>query len=233
MKLVDKYKMYLGKLWANFGRRERAVNLADKYETYRRVSKELSEEIMDTCLDSNALPSAGRLLDIVRGKTFIFDSESDTFALADLALHEHRAGNKTAVELYRGRTKWKNEIEKEIVDAFLSSYTSLFKVVAVSKRESTIILSDILNQSDDIRLIDIGFSGTASPGMLMFSRVVPFKDFCMTSGISFVFPGDLEDYLLKEYKKLSVKVNSPSDSVRRFVSFFKLNRRKGIEMRYE
>lgn len=33
-----------------------------------------------------------------------------------------------------------------------------------------------------------------------------FKDFNMTSGVSFVFPDDMEKYLLRRYKKLSKKV---------------------------
>jgi hypothetical protein len=50
---------------------------------------------------------------------------------------------------------------------------------------------------------------------------------------SFVFPGNLEIYLLRRYKKLSKKVKSDNDSIKRFVSFFELNKTDGMEVRYE
>ncbi|MBU4492672.1 MAG: hypothetical protein KKD69_09455 [Euryarchaeota archaeon] len=55
----------------------------------------------------------------------------------------------------------------------------------------------------------------------------------MTSGVAFAFPGELEEYLLRRYKKLSKKVKSDSDSIKRFVSFFRLNKTDGIEVIYE
>jgi hypothetical protein len=90
-----------------------------------------------------------------------------------------------------------------------------------------------LNKKDNIKLIDIAFSKTAIIGLLLFIRLVPFKDFNMTSGVSFVFPEDLKENLLRRYKKLSKKVESDSDSIKRFVSFFRLNKIGGMEVRYE
>jgi len=115
---------------------------------------------------------------------------------------------------------------------WLSSYTSLFRVISTSESESTIFLYDILNKKDNIKLIDINFSKTLILELLLFIRLVPFKDFNITSGFSFVFHGDLEEYLLRRYKKLGKKVESDSDSIKRFVSFFKLNKAEGFEVSY-
>jgi hypothetical protein len=76
----------------------------------------------------------------------------------------------------------------------------------------------------------IGFSQTATPGLLMFTRIVPLRDFSMTSGMTFVFPASQEKFLLNEYPKLARKIPSPRESVRRFIAFFKLNRRYGQEV---
>jgi hypothetical protein len=54
----------------------------------------------------------------------------------------------------------------------------------------------------------------------------------MTSGVSFVFPGDLEGYLIGEYEKLSKKVRGDSDSMKRFISFFMLDKICGMGVRY-
>ncbi len=126
-----------------------------------------------------------------------------------------------------------DEMEKEILDALLLSYTSLFKVASIFSAENTILLNDILNKKDNIKLTDIALSKTALPGLLMFIRLVPFKDFNITTGICFAFPGGTEEHLLKRYKKLSKKIKSASESIKRFVIFFRLNKTYGIEVRFE
>ncbi len=209
------------------------MTLIEKYKTYRKVGKELNHKIMDSCLDRDVLEKSARLLGIIRGGTLIFDSEDETSVLMDFALNEYRVDNKNIIEIYRDKIGWQNEIEKDILDALLSSYTSLFKVTSISEVENTLILTDILNKRDNIKLIDIAFSKTAATGLLLFIRLVQFKDFNMTSGVSFIFPGGSEEYLIRRYKKLSKKITSDSNSIKRFVSFFKLNKTDGMEVRYE
>ena len=209
------------------------MTLVEKYKTYRNIGKELNHKIMDTCVSRDVLMGSARLLDIVREDTLIFGSKDETNILMDFVLNEYQVNNKNAIEIYREKVGWQNEIEKGILDALLSSHTSLFKVISVSKAENTLFLSDLLNKRDNIKLIDIAFSETAIPGLLLFIRLVPFKDFNMTSGVSFIFPGHLKRYLLRRYKKLSRKVKSDRDSIKRFASFYRLSETDGMEVRYE
>lgn len=205
----------------------------EKYKLFRNAGIELNHKIMNKSLGRDVLMKSARLLGIVHGDTIVFDSEDETSVLMDFALNDYPLGNKNTVEIYREEIGWQNEVEKEILDALLSSYTSLFKVISILEAENALYLKDLLNKKDNIKLIDINFSKTAVPGLLLFIRLLPFKDFCATSGISFIFPGSLEMYLLRRYKKLIKKINSDSDSVKRFVSFFKLNKIDGMEVRYE
>jgi hypothetical protein len=209
------------------------MTIQEKYKLFRKASKELNHKIMKKSLDRDVLMKSARLLGIAHGDILVFDSEDETSVLMDFALNDYPLGNKNTVEIYREKIGWQNEVEKEILDALLSSYTSLFNVVSILEAENALYLKDLLNKKDNIKLIDISFSKTAIPGLLLFIRLVPFKDFCATSGISFVFPGSLEMYLLRRYKKLIKKIISDSDSVKRFVSFFKLNKIDGMEVRYE
>ncbi len=209
------------------------MTLVEKYKTYRNIGKELNHKIMDTCVSRDVLMGSARLLDIVREDTLIFGSKDETNILMDFVLNEYQVNNKNAIEIYRGKVGWQNEIEKDILDALLSSHTSLFKVISVSKAENMLLLNDLLNKSDNIKLIDIALSETAIPGLLLFIRLVPFRDFNMTSGVSLIFPGHLKRYLLRRCKKLSRKVKSDRDSMKRFVSFYELSKTDGIEVRYE
>jgi len=209
------------------------MTIQEKYKLFRKAGKELNHKIMKKSLGRDVLMKSARLLGIVHGDTIVFDSEDETSVLMDFALNDYPLGNKNIVEIYREEIGCQNEVEKEILDALLSSYTSLFKVISILEAENALYLKDLLNKKDNIKLIDINFSKTAVPGLLLFIRLVPFKDFCATSGISFIFPGSLEMYLLRRYNKLIKKINSDSDSVKRFVSFFKLNKIDGMEVRYE
>jgi len=120
----------------------------------------------------------------------------------------------------------------DILDALLSSYTSLFKITSVSRREKLVFFNDILNRRGHIGLIDIALSKTATVRMLLFFRFLSFSDFNMASGVSFAFPGELEGYLLGKYERLSKKVESDSDSIKRFVSFFGLSKTDGLDFTY-
>lgn len=204
----------------------------EKYKEYRKISKELNNKIMNTCLDPDVFKKSARLLGAARGDTLILDSEDELNILMDFALREYKINKQTTVEIYREKVGWENETEKEILDAFISSYTSLFKITSISKAEKSLILEDILNKKENIKIIDRALSKSAIPGLLVFIRIIPFKDFNMSAGILFAFYGELEKYILKKYKMLSKKVKSDSESIKRFVPFYKLSKTEGIEVRY-
>ncbi len=213
-------------------KKENATNVIEKYKEYRKISKELNHKIMNASLDRDVFMKSARLLDVARGDILVLENEGEMNILMDFALREFKVNKQTTVEIYREKIGGENEIEKEILDAFVSSYASLFKIISISKTEKSLILEDILNKKENIKIIDRALSKSAAPGVLVFIRIVPFKDFNMSAGILFAFYGELEKYLLKKYKMLSKKVKSDSESIKRFVSFYKLSKTDGIEVRY-
>lgn len=139
-----------------------------------RKDRELHEKIMQTSLDRTVFIKAARLLGIARGDTLILENEDELGPLMDFALHEYKVNNKNTIEIYKEEAVSLNETEKEILDALLLSYTSLFKIVSISKKENLLL-----------------------------------------------------------YKKISKKVPSDNESIKRYVSFFKLSKAHGIEVRYK
>jgi hypothetical protein len=208
------------------------MELIEKYKTYRKIGMELNSKIIKSCLNRDVIMESARLLGITCGDILVLDDEEKIDVLMDFALNEYTVNNKNLVESYQEKIGWQNEIEKEIMDALLSSYTSLFEVVSVSEAEKTLLLDDILNKKSNIKLTDINFSETAISGTILFTRLISFKDFNMTSGVSFVFPGDLKAHLIREYKQLNTKIKSDSESIKRFISFFILNKIDSIEAAY-
>jgi hypothetical protein len=205
-------------------------NTMSKYKKYREVGKVLNHKIIDCFISRKIILKSGKHLGITKKETLVFDNELETAALMDFAINEYQTYETNAVELYKENVIVENDIEIEILEALLKSFTSLYKIADIDRAHNKLFLDDLINEnSDRIEITDIGFSQTAVPGLLMFIRVVPLSGFNMTGGFGFVFQGDLEEYLLKEYKRLARKVKSPRDSIKRYVAFFKLYRRHGIE----
>lgn len=208
------------------------MSLVDRYRMYREANRKLNHKVMKACLERDVVMKSANLLGIAKRDALLFDSMDETDVLMDFALNDYKVDGRNAIQNYR-ENYGGNEPELDILDALLSSYTSLFKVTHISRAESLIFLNDIINRQEHMGLIDIALSETGTPGMLLFLRLVSFRDFNMTSGGSFAFPGGLEGYLVRKYKKLSKKVESDSESVRRFVSFYLLSKIEGLEMKYE
>jgi hypothetical protein len=205
--------------------------IISKYKKYREVGKELNHNIIDRFIDRDIMLKSGKYLGLARRDHLIINSGLESTALMDFAINEFETNGKNAVQLYKERVMLANDIEGDTLDALLKSYTTLCKITDIKRKRNTLILTDLLDiNCEPIEIIDIGFSQTAVAGFLMFLRVVPFEDFKMTGGFGFIFYDDLEDYLIKEYKNLAKFVKSPSESLKRYVGFFKLYRRHGIEI---
>jgi hypothetical protein len=219
--------------WMNkLFKKENTATVIEKYKEYRKVSRELNNKIIEKCLNPDVFKKSATLLGAARGDILVLDTEDEMNILMDFALREYKVNKQTTVEIYQEKIGGENEIEKEILDAFVSSYTSLFKIISISKAEKLLTLEDKLNQKENIKIIDRALSKSAAPGILVFIRIVPFKDFNMSAGILFAFYGELEKNLLKKYKLASKKVKSDSESIKRFVAFYKLSKTDGIQVRY-
>jgi len=211
-----------------FLRKYRTIN---KYKKYREIGKVLNHKIIDRFVDKEIILQSGKLLGLVKRDTLITDDESDITALMDFTINEYQINGKKMVQLYKEKVLIENNIEEEILDALIKSYTSLFKIADINHKDNKLFFDDLLNtNSDPIELIDIGFSQTASPGLLIFLRLVPFADFNITGGYGFPFNGDLEEYLLREYKHFVKRIKYSSESIKRYIAFFKMYRRCGIEL---
>jgi len=204
------------------------------YQHYRKVRKELNHKIMHSVSGGTAILHSAKALGMKGpGRQVVLDSDDDTDVLMDYMFYEYRSGGKNAVERYQAEVGPENQIEEELLTTMVNSYTSLFKVVSVSKSTLSLQLSDLLNQDNSLTLMDIGFSQSCVPGLVLFIRPITLTNFSMTSGIAFVFPGHEEQYLLKRALHHHRRGQSPRDSAKRYQTFFKLSKRRGIEVIYE
>jgi hypothetical protein len=200
-----------------------------KYQQYRGIAQKLSEKVIEKFTDNQSLKVVGKLLGITEGTTVVLDSEEELNFVMDFSIFEYQVEGKNFVQRYQeDETAKKTEIETEILAAQGLSYTSLFKITETDPVNATITLSDLLNNNQELKIININLSRTAYPGLLIFTRIEPFADFNAASGMYALFPEVSERSLLKKMKIMMRKVKSDVESVQRFVAFFKLNRKEGL-----
>ena len=204
--------------------------LIKKYKKRTETAKALAEKISKDFAEQETLIAVGRLMGIVTEKTFFLESEEEFNFVLDFSLFEYQVDGKNYLQRYQEENHQLNENEAEMLQASILSYTSLFKIIETDRVNTTVTLEDLLNQGEKIKIININLSKTAQPGILMFTRIVSFSDFQMASGMFCMFPENSERSLLKQVKVMMKKVKSDVESVQRFIAFFKLNRKQGLEV---
>ena len=210
------------------------------YRRYRVGSRGLTHKIMDVTLGKAAVQAAARALGMMgRGNAIVFDNEDDTSVLMDCALYEYKIKGKNAVQQYQQEIGGETEIERELLAAMAASSTSLFRVESVSRKTYSVSLSDLVNEGHTITLMDLYFSQDVDSDYLLFFRPITLENFSMTSGIAFIFPKHLESELLKRWRGSQSRGvrrrrrRALPTFLRRYATFFKLSKRKGVEVMYQ
>ncbi len=210
------------------------------YRRYRTDGRVLHHKIIDATLSKAALQFAARSLGMLGGSNVMFfDSEDETSVLMDYALYEYKPKGKNAVQQYQEEIGGETDIERELLAAMVASSTSLFRVESVSRRTYSLSLGDLVNEGHTITLMDLNFSQHVKPDYLLFIRPITLENFSMTSGIAFIFPGDMESELLKRWRGPQSRGSrrrrrrAEPTSATRYATFFKLSKRKGIEVMYQ
>ncbi len=202
--------------------------LIAEYKKYRNEAKKLSDVILKQYTDEQSLDTITRLMGIRHGKSVIVESDEEVNFIMDFGLYEYRFDGQNFVERYQASNPTLSQNETKIIAAKLLAYTSLFKIIDANPSNSTVLLSDLLNNKQKVEMMDINLSITAKLGYLMFTRLVPFENMNMSSGMFCVFPQSYEIALLKEYKSKMKKVKSDIESQQKFIAFYKLSKTKGI-----
>lgn len=202
-------------------------NITKEYRKYRSNSKTLIWKIMDVYLKDDVLLEAARMLGLTDGEQILVNNVLEEHALLDFTIFDYKINGKSFIAQYQEEV---NKNEKKMLENLLSSQTSLFKVKSVFIREHALILDDLLNDQNDLKLIDISLSQTTKPEMLLFTRLLPFKQFKITSGVNFAFQKNLKEELVNEYASLNKIIEHNDPAIKRFVTFFQFYKKHGIEV---
>ena len=203
--------------------------LFKEYRRYIKKSDVVIQQILEEFVTEKILINTGRLMGITEGNTLIFQAESEMSFVNDFTLFEYRVAGQNFLEIYKEKAENLSTEEAEIIENALLSFTSLFKIIEIEPDKGLLRLNDLLNKDKEFQLLNLNLSKTAKPGLLIFTRLIPFHDFYTTSGMFAGFAPQSDKYLLKRYKVMKKKVKSEVDSIQKFIALFKLNRIEGLE----
>ena len=135
-----------------------------KYQQYRGIAQKLSEKVIEKFTDNQSLKVVGKLLGITEGKTVMLDSEEELNFVMVFSIFEYQVEGKNFVQRYQeDETAKKTEIEMEILTAQSLSYTSLFKIPETDPVNATVTLSDLLNNNQELKIININLPRYRDP----------------------------------------------------------------------
>lgn len=199
-----------------------------RYREYRNQSNLLIKKMMDIYINKDILKDAGNILGIVKKNEIDVHDFEEKKALVDFSLFDYKTKGKPTIAHF---SDWIIDNEAEIWKDLLAAYTSLFEVKSVFRNKYMIVLKDLLNEDCPlIKLVDLHLSQTISPEALLFTRVIPFNNLKISSGVSFVFQNDLKDLLIEEFHLIAERKPNMDPAIKKFISFFKLNRKHGLNV---
>lgn len=204
-----------------------------KIEEYKRIRKRLVDiqrAILDSVTGKYMLQTA-KVIGIVENKTIVFESELEQDALMDFAVYRQMDSGKSKIVEYVEANA--NVDEEKLLKAMVDAQTTLYEGTEVNRKDKTIKLKDVLNDSGIYTVVDLGMSETVDENVLIFTRLIHLETFSITSGLIFNFKYEHQEYLQKRCRKMMKKIEAENDSDKRFIAFLKLNRRDGIPFTLE
>ena len=199
-------------------------DLVAQYNLYRKRGMELHNKLMGSCLDGDILLEAADQLGMVDKGVIIFKSEAESDILMEFALNDYREDGRSASERFKEKRGGEDEIENELLEGYVSAYTSLFKITSTSRENRTVNLEDVLHNGRQVQIRDNGLSMSHPRHTLLFLRIIPLKNFNMDSGIFFAFPEEAKSRMMRAYDNVYQRLQVDNDATRRFVAFFRVNR---------
>lgn len=209
-----------------------ALSFAD-YKRYREAEQGLANKLAGKALGRGGIERAARLLGIKDKKGVTVHSKEEVESIMDFALHDLRDGRgRNAAQAYLEDVGAATDLEREMLEMRASARTSLFRAESCDPRGMTVELSDRLRAGGRcITIYDGGLSATLRVGMHTFNRIYSGGGLCMTSGITFAFPGEAVPALIRRYRRMRARPGRRGPAAR-FALFFRMNRECGLPVHF-
>lgn len=210
------------------------MDLKDKYISYRKRLVEIHMQILNEFVSGEDYLRSASILGILnKNNKVTIESTSENDALYDFNIYGNIRSGSNALSEYISKYPPSNKEDEELLIGMKTSDVGLYEIADHNQENGIIMLRDIMNNSEPIKLIDIGMSENLNPNIFLFTRLIRLDEFSMTSGLTFAFSIDHRNYLIKKSHKMIKKVTGFDESVARFITFFMLNRLSSLPVLLE
>lgn len=203
------------------------------YKEYREKQVKLHSKILKSVISRERFLKAGSTIGVLKKDQIVMEKEQEGDLFFDFNVYERIDDNKNAIEIYIENNIAEDEIELELLEAMKNAKTSLYQIKNIDKEKHTLNLEDMLNAGENISIMDIGLSESATCNMILFLRVIKLQKFNFTSGVAMPFSGNHREYLLRRSKKFLKKLEIEDESMKRYITYFNLHRTDGLEISFE
>ncbi|SHI19213.1 hypothetical protein [Desulfosporosinus lacus] len=210
------------------------MDLKEKYISYRKRLVEIHMQILKEFVNGEDYLKAASILGILdKNNRVVIESTSENDAIYDFNIYGSVRNGSNAFSEYINKYPPSSKVDEELLIAMKKSDIGLYKIADHAQENEIIMLSDVMKESEPIKLIDIGMRENLNPNIFLVTRLINLDEFSMTSGLAFAFAIDHKDYVLKNSRKRMKKVTGFDESVAKFIAFFMLNRSNGLPVLLE
>jgi hypothetical protein len=169
------------KLMARYSTDAEHAQIVDRYKTFRNISRELQNHALQKYVSKRALEECGEKLGFFRRDTLVFADMDEAAVLMDYCIYDYRQHDANAVARYIADSRLDpSSDEYAVLKAMSESFYTLVQVEDVLPGVG-VRVNDLMNDRQYL-LTDIEFSTTATKGIILATRILPFNGFVMTSG---------------------------------------------------
>ena len=201
-----------------------------KYKHYRKLQQKLGNMLAKE-ISKNDLMKAAKMLGILKNDFIILEDNGDSEIFQDFVMHDlyDKNGSNAFSRCLERNVNKLTEDEIKILNSSLNSRCSLFSVREVNRKDSTIELVDLLEDTKDIKIIDIGLSSNhIIKSFMIYTRILSIDNMNMTSGAPMLFENKTFNDLEQEYKKNLKKIKEKNKQIKNTIVFFKIRKKIGF-----
>ena len=198
-----------------------------QYRRYRKAGIALHQKIIEKYVDDKIIGEAARELELGENHELNLDTEDDLSVLMEFAIYEIKDDESNFVEKYQKEVGGRNRVERDLLAAKIKGTTGLFIVRDIWRERYNVGLVDLHDEGKTITLTDINFSQSIIENVIVFFRPTELPEFTTTSGVSFVFPADMEIELKEKWDEWE-----SLGSAKRYANVFRLYKSQGMPTLY-
>ena len=158
----------------------------EQYRQFRAVSRRVNDELLEK-LPRDAIKACGKRLDVFRKGALVLDEEEMPL-FVDYCLYHYRPGGRNTIETALADDLYPpGSEEREVLEVEKQAYPSLFEIER-AERGYGLHAYDLLGERS-IFIMDLAFSRSARPGLVMSANLIPLSDFYLTTGAAFLLDG--------------------------------------------